>query len=52
MWFPDDAPGSDAFLDGIRTDRPWVHVTESSLASGDPFLLRMAIEAPPASRWS
>ena len=32
-------------LDAIPTERPWVHVTESTLAYGDPFLLRAAIEA-------
>ena len=32
-------------LDGRRvpTERPWVHVAESTLASGDPFLLRTAV---------
>ncbi len=45
MWFPDDDQGTSEWLDQIPTARPWVHVTESSLASGDPFLLRMAIEA-------
>ncbi len=44
IWYPDDAGGS-SWLDAIPTAHPWVHVTESSLASGDPFLLRTAIEA-------
>jgi MGT family glycosyltransferase len=44
IWFPDDV-GTAQWLDGIASDRPWVHVTESSLASGDPFLLRTAIDA-------
>ncbi|MGO9958677.1 MAG: glycosyltransferase [Solirubrobacteraceae bacterium] len=44
IWYPSD-PGAGAWLDEIPSDRPWVHVTESSLASGDPFLLRTAIEA-------
>ena len=44
IWFPDDADG-DRWLAEIPTERPWVHVTESSLASGDPFLLRTTIEA-------
>ncbi len=33
-----------ALLDSIPTERPWVHVTESTLAHGDPFLLRAAVE--------
>jgi MGT family glycosyltransferase len=44
IWFPEDAEG-DRWLAGIPTERPWVHVTESSLASGDPFLLKTTIEA-------
>lgn len=32
-------------LEGIPTERPWVHVTESTLAYGDPFLLRTTIDA-------
>ncbi|MGA2011002.1 MAG: glycosyltransferase [Solirubrobacteraceae bacterium] len=44
IWYPDDA-GESQWLDAIPTGRPWVHVTESSLASGDPFLLRTAIDA-------
>ncbi len=45
MWFPHDEGEGELWLDRIATERPWVHVTESSLASGDPFLLRTAIEA-------
>jgi MGT family glycosyltransferase len=44
IWFPDDAASAE-WLERVPTGRPWVHVTESSLASGDPFLLRTAIEA-------
>jgi MGT family glycosyltransferase len=44
-WPPaqDDATG--AFLDTVPAGRPWVHVTESTLASGEPFLLRTTIAA-------
>jgi len=42
--YPDPA-GTPRWLAGIPTERPWVHVTESTLAYGDPFLLRTAIEA-------
>jgi MGT family glycosyltransferase len=43
-WYPDGDTG-EQWLDGITTERPWVHVTESTMASGDPFLLRTAIAA-------
>lgn len=33
------------WLDSLPSDRPWVHVTESTLRYGDPFLLRTAVEA-------
>jgi len=44
IWYPERA-GSQQWLDAIPTGRPWVHVTESTMASGDPFLLRTAIAA-------
>jgi MGT family glycosyltransferase len=44
IWYP-DRPGSEQWLDAIPTKRPWVHVTESTMAAGDPFLLRAAIAA-------
>jgi MGT family glycosyltransferase len=44
IWYPERA-GSQEWLDSIPTERPWVHVTESTMASGDPFLLRTAIAA-------
>jgi UDP:flavonoid glycosyltransferase YjiC (YdhE family) len=31
-------------LDSIPTDKPWVYVTESTVAHGDPFMLRAAVE--------
>jgi MGT family glycosyltransferase len=42
--YPDRA-ATEQKLAEIPTERPWVHVTESTLAYGDPFLLRTAIEA-------
>jgi MGT family glycosyltransferase len=44
VWYP-DGDTAEQWLDGITIERPWVHVTESTLAHGDPFLLRTAIEA-------
>ena len=31
-------------LDWIPRERPWVYVTESTVAHGDPFMLRAAVE--------
>jgi N-glycosyltransferase StaG len=44
IWYP-QRPGTAEWLDAIPASRPWVHVTESTLAYGDPFLLRTAIYA-------
>jgi N-glycosyltransferase StaG len=43
-WYPGQAHTAQ-WLDGIPAERPWVHVTESTLAYGDPFLLRTAVDA-------
>jgi MGT family glycosyltransferase len=43
IWYPPDEPGTDDWLEAIPGDRPWVHVTESTLSHGDPFLLRAAV---------
>jgi MGT family glycosyltransferase len=40
IWYPPAEQGTAEWLERIPTDRPWVHVTESTLAFGDPFLLR------------
>ena len=49
IWYPesDDTDGEPTadWLERIPTERPWVHVCESTLAFGDPFLLRTAVEA-------
>jgi MGT family glycosyltransferase len=44
IWFP-ERPQTATWLERVPVGRPWVHVTESSLATGDPFLLRTTIEA-------
>jgi MGT family glycosyltransferase len=37
--------GDAQWLDAIPTRRPWVHVTESTMSTGEPFLLRAVIAA-------
>lgn len=44
IWYP-HREATSQWLEGISDERPWVHVTESTLAYGDPFLLRTAVEA-------
>jgi MGT family glycosyltransferase len=44
IWYPQRA-GTAEWLERIPTERPWVHVTESTLAYGDPFLLRATVQA-------
>jgi N-glycosyltransferase StaG len=44
VWYPTRAGGA-GYLDAIPAERPWVHVTESTIAADDPFLLRAAITA-------
>lgn len=39
------------WLDGLPNGRPWVHVTEGTLRSGDPFLLRAAAEGLASGPW-
>jgi MGT family glycosyltransferase len=42
-WQPARNPQTSAWLSDIPTERPWVHVTESTLRAGDPFLLKAAV---------
>ncbi len=35
-------PVDSGWLDSIPTDKPWVHVTESTLRYGEPFVLKAA----------
>jgi MGT family glycosyltransferase len=44
-WPPAEDDATSTFLDTVPAGRPWVHVTESTLASGEPFLLRTTIAA-------
>lgn len=49
IWYPDrdssEGESTAQWLERIPADRPWVHVCESTLAFGEPFLLRAAVEA-------
>jgi MGT family glycosyltransferase len=44
IWYPPTPPETAETLADIRTDRPWVHVADSTLASGEPRLLRAAVD--------
>ncbi len=44
IWYP-EGESAVRWLEQIPTERPWVAVAESTLASGDPFLLRTAVQA-------
>jgi MGT family glycosyltransferase len=44
IWYPPTPREAAEALAGVRTDRPWVHVADSTLASGEPRLLRAAVE--------
>jgi MGT family glycosyltransferase len=44
IWYPPTPHETAEALAGIRSDRPWVHVADSTLASGEPRLLRAAVE--------
>ncbi|HWC27976.1 MAG TPA: glycosyltransferase [Solirubrobacteraceae bacterium] len=43
-WHPPADTATEAWLDAIPIDAPWVHATESTLRHGDPFVLRAAAE--------
>jgi MGT family glycosyltransferase len=47
LWYPPSTPAAEAWVASIPEDRPWVHVTESTLRYGDPFLLRAAVRGLP-----
>lgn len=40
VWHPPARECGPDWLATLRDDRPWVHVTESTLSFGDPFVLR------------
>jgi MGT family glycosyltransferase len=42
IWHPPDDSETAGRLDELPANRPWVHVTESTLHYGDPFILRAA----------
>ncbi len=43
-WNPPTDDQTEAWLDALPRDQPWVHVTESTLRHADPFLLRAAAQ--------
>ena len=42
LWHPPEPPGTRAWLDAIRSDRPWVHVTEGTSHHQAAVVLRAA----------
>ena len=42
QWYP--APKPQPWMQGLRTDRPWVHITEGTFHVREPFLLRAAAQ--------
>jgi UDP:flavonoid glycosyltransferase YjiC (YdhE family) len=42
-WHPPEPPGTAAWLSGVPSTRPWVHVTEGTSHHQEPFLLRNAV---------
>lgn len=44
IWHPPSDPSSAEWLNTIPSRYPWVHVTESTLRYGDPFILRAAAQ--------
>lgn len=42
LWHPTDPPAVSDWLAAVPTERPWVHVTESTITHGEPFLLDAA----------
>ena len=47
IWYPERSDGESTaeWLQRVPTGRPWVHVCESTLAFGRPFLLHAAVDA-------
>ncbi len=44
LWHPPQRPDTSEWLRSVRTDRPWVHVTDGTSHFQDPFVLRAAVE--------
>ncbi|MGO9958675.1 MAG: glycosyltransferase [Solirubrobacteraceae bacterium] len=43
-WHPPQEADASAWLDGLPTERPWVHVTDGTSHFQDPFVLRAAAD--------
>lgn len=44
LWHPPQPPDASDWLETLRTDRPWVHVTDGTSHFQDPFVLRAAVQ--------
>jgi MGT family glycosyltransferase len=44
LWHPPQPPEDGEWLDSLRADRPWVHVTDGTSHFQDPFVLRAAVQ--------
>jgi N-glycosyltransferase StaG len=44
LWHPPEPEGTQEWLDGLPSDRPWVHVTEGTSHFQEPVVLRAAAE--------
>jgi MGT family glycosyltransferase len=44
VWHPPVSIEDATWLESLPADRPWVHVSESTVRTGDPYLLRAAAE--------
>jgi MGT family glycosyltransferase len=44
LWHPPQPAEDGEWLDSLRADRPWVHVTDGTSHFQDPFVLRAAVQ--------
>jgi MGT family glycosyltransferase len=44
LWHPPQPPADGEWLDSLRADHPWIHVTDGTSHFQDPFVLRAAVE--------
>ncbi len=51
LWHPTEPPGTRDWLDGLPSDRPWVHVTEGTSHFQEPVVLRAAARGLADGPW-